>query len=79
MSKHIFQGLADNQPLFDEVKKLLIDQFSLDKLETNLTNVELGEKVRARMQALQGIEDAFRVIAQHRSEKETVEKKNPAR
>lgn len=71
--------LADNPLLFDEVKKCLKKHFSLDGMETTGDNETLGQLVRARVDGLKKLEEAFREIASCATVKPKDEQVNPAR
>lgn len=75
---HILQGLADNQPLFEAVKALLLSKFS-DDIDTTLSNELMGAQVRAKTEGKRAIEKAFYEINQYRSTAKTVDKINPAK
>lgn len=71
--------IADNQLLFDELKACLTKQFSLDALDTTLSNEEIGARVRARLDGLKAVEDAFREIATYKTKTGAEKPQNPAR
>ena len=76
----ILKVLADNPPLLDEVKRVLLEQFTYEsKLHVGMTNEELGEVVRASLVGIKKVEDAFKVVAQYKSEERKPEPLNPAR
>lgn len=82
MDKEILRGLADNPALFDAVKKLLLDKFALDHINTNswdATDEALGQSVRAKLEGKRAVEIAFAEIAAYRSVKPPPQGENPAR
>lgn len=79
MENSVLTILADNKLLFDEVKKTILAEFDLDKLNTSDTNEYLGQVVRARLAGIRKVEEAFRKIEQYKTLLKAEEKKNPAR
>lgn len=61
--KGLLRPLADNPALFEAVKKVITDKFSLDMLHSNMLNETLGQLVRARLEGLKSVEDGFNEIA----------------
>jgi hypothetical protein len=75
----ILKALADNPALLEAVKKLLVDKFSVDTLSVNTSNEILGQAVRARLDGLRVVEEAFKEIAKYKSVPTLPERKNEAR
>lgn len=76
----ILKSIADNQPLFDEVKRVINAHFDKDDARTEgLSDELLGQMYRARLFGKQKLEAAFMEIASHRSRSETKPAKNPGR
>jgi len=71
--------IADNALLFDELKKVFEAQFEPTKLELSLNNEELGERIRARLEAKVVIERAFSKILSYQTPVSKEDAKNPAR
>lgn len=70
---NVLKGLADNEALLAEVHKTYADQFTVD-IESRwvgdaigITNEELGEIIRARLEGLRKVEKATKIIESHRS------------
>lgn len=61
--KTVLALLADNPVLFDTVQRVIKDRFSPDSLSTDMTNEQLGERTRTRIEGIQKVEDGFREIA----------------
>ena len=78
MDKNILKGLADNPALTDAVKECITKYFSVDKLTSDVADIELGQMVRARLVGLQAVNDAFAEIARYKSSATTTAKDNPA-
>jgi len=79
MNNELLKVVADNQALFETLKKFLEDQFALDDFSTNYTNELLGQQVRACLVAKEGIRNAFTQISKYKTIPERPEVKNPAR
>lgn len=81
MDKTILRSLADNQMLFDAVKKLIESKFELAFHEDiyGLEDKKIGELVRAKLTGLKRIADAFDEIATYKSVKSKPIGDNPAR
>ena len=73
----ILKQLADNQNLFDALKKVLEKHFSLDDIQSDTPN--LAEKVRARLDGKELLKTAFKEIASHKTFKKIPLGENPAR
>lgn len=81
MDKEILKGLADNQMLFDAVKKQILGKFDLEKLykDWDATDATIGQSVRSTLTGRKAIEAAFDEIATYKTIKGAPEKQNPAR
>jgi len=79
INKDILSGFANNEPLISAVRKILEEQFNASKLELNLSNEQLGERARARIDGMRRVEEAFRQIARYKTFKPKKEGVNPAR
>jgi len=73
----ILKQIADNQNLFDAVKKTIEKHFSLDDINSDTPN--LAEKVRARLDGKELLKNAFKEISSHKTFKENPIIGNPAR
>lgn len=73
--------LADNPLAFEEVKAVILAQFSLQSLPRfdDMTDQQLGEHVRARLAGQKLVEKAFTEIARHGTTKVSPASENPAR
>ena len=71
--------LADNPPLLDAVKTKIVQQFDTPNLELSLTNEQLGERVRARLDGLRRVEEGFAQIARLKTAENVTTTHNPAR
>ncbi len=79
MSNSILQIIADNKALFDAVEALLEEEFSLDGVSTDLSNEEMGQVVRARVDGIARVRAAFKKIEHFRSVEKKPTTQNPAR
>jgi hypothetical protein len=79
---------ADNPALLEALKRTLLKQFDLDnsklreQINSNtvmLPDKIIGEKVRAQITAVAGIEEGFREILRHRTVAEVKRTPNGAR
>lgn len=75
----ILNLIADNPALTDALKELFRKKFSVDDANTNLDNESLGQVVRARIDGLKKVDDAFSEIEKYRTIKEEPVGENPAR
>jgi hypothetical protein len=66
----LLKSLADNQELFDAVKKVIDARFEIPNIPIDATNEKIGEIVRARMDGRKLVEEAFREIATLKTIKE---------
>lgn len=78
MSENILKTLADNPSLTEAVRACITKYFSVDKLTSDVADIELGQMVRARLVGLQAVNDAFLEIARHKSAPKQEAKDNPA-
>lgn len=76
---NILKGLADNQALFDEVKKLLLEKFDHIPYAEGASDELLGQVTRARLTGRTLVEEAFKEIAKHKSAAPPTERQNGAR
>lgn len=61
----ILSIVADNQMLFDALKKLLLEQFEITgAINDTDTNEILGQQVRSYLEGRKKVEEAFKEIAQ---------------
>lgn len=81
MQEHdnILKILADNQPLLEAVRSKVLEQFSVDLLSWQQPNEILGQQVRARLEGISKVEEAFKQIARLKSVQEKKAVSNPAR
>jgi hypothetical protein len=77
-NKDILRSFADNPALMEEVKRLLLDQFSPNGLKATESDIILGQMVRARLVNIEGVEAVFKKIANCRTINTSVPKDNPA-
>lgn len=77
--KDILKLIANNQMLFDVVQKIILSHFSLDKVSTSMTNENMGAVVRAKIEGVKKVEEAFVEIAKYKLVTPKVGMKNPAR
>lgn len=73
----ILKQLADNQNLFDAVKKVIEKHFSLEDITVDTPN--FTDKIRARLDGKELLKNAFKEIASHKTFKENPIGDNPAR
>ena len=74
---NILSIIADNPSLLEALKEVLEKHFTLDNINTGMTNENMGAMVRARVDGLNNIKSAFREIATHKSFEKIVDKGNP--
>lgn len=78
--KSILTIIADNQILFEELKKVFEDEFNdVEPIELGFSNERLGERVRAKMEGKVSVERAFNKILTYQTPVSKGEIKNPAR
>lgn len=75
----VLKLIADNPALLNALKGLLQKHFSVDTLSTNMTNENMGQLVRSRLDGLEVLERAFKEIERHRTQKDKPLSQNPAR
>lgn len=63
----ILRAIADNPALTSALTKLLEEACTVPFDHTNLTNEQIGERVRAQLVGLQAIKDVFKKIASYKS------------
>lgn len=82
MENPILKLIADNPALLDAVKAVFMKHASLtdeNLIHLNATNELIGERVRGVIYARSLIEDAFKEIAEHKSEPESKTQVNGSR
>ncbi len=79
MNKAVLQGFADNDMLIQAVKDVIETEFTLDLLNTNMTNEAIGQVVRANLDGRSRVESAFAKIALCKSVPVPVDKPNPGK
>lgn len=79
-TENILSILADNPALTDAVKAVLVKQFSTEPVCTpDVTDMVLGQFLRAKMSGMKAIDEAFKEIARYRTTPDKPERQNPAR
>lgn len=85
MEKSILTAIADNPALLEAVRKIVEDEFSFDVDSrwigdsVGISDKDLGEIVRARIEGLKKVGNAFRKIEHYKTVSERDVNKNPAR
>lgn len=79
MTPDILKVIADNPTLLKAVRETVEKHFSLENIDTSLSNTEMGEVVRAKVDGLKMIDAAFKEIERHKSFAEKPKAENPAR
>lgn len=79
----ILKIIADNPALTEALRKVIEDEFevttiTLSKVE-NLSDENLGQAVRAQITGMKAINEAFKKIAQYKTNPERIAERNPAR
>jgi hypothetical protein len=78
----ILKIIADNPALTEALKKVLLDEFSLEEgfnFRSDITDELIGQVTRATLSGRQKIDRAFGEIKKYKTRSEPVEKQNPAR
>lgn len=75
----ILKGIADNPALMEELKKLLLEEFTLNNVEKTTTNEILGQIVRANLTGKDAIERAFSKILEYKTIEPKTRGEMPAR
>lgn len=65
----ILKTLADNPQLLEAVKKTMLSKFEFGQLDSNTSTEKLGEYVKARLQGIKMVEEAFAEIELHKTVK----------
>jgi hypothetical protein len=77
MEKSVLSIIADNKALFDAVKEVFNKQFDVNtkwlSQLPHLSNLEIGELVKAQIIGLKAVEDGFKEIELCKSQREEVE------
>lgn len=71
--------VADNQPLFDTLKATIRGQFAFDSIVPDVSNDILGQRVRARIDGLALVDEAFATIKRCATVPQGKGGQNPAR
>lgn len=79
MDKELLKVIADNPPLMEAVKKVIMVKFSLETLGTNYPNEILGQLTRSRLEGRELVELAFKDIANYKTVEIKPQGANPAR
>ena len=73
LEKEVLRAFADNRNMFTAVHRMLSSQFSTDKfirIELSMSDEQLGQWVRARLEGLHRVEEGFREMEKYRTHKE---------
>lgn len=77
---NILNIVADNESILKALREIFEKHFTLDiNGVTQLDNEGIGQVVRARMDGLKKIEEAFKEIRSYKTVAEEKEQPNPAR
>ena len=80
---NILTIIADNPALFEAVKKAVLGEFDVSTISLlklgGLDDKRLGELVRAQIEGVRAVEEAFRKIGNYKSRSGQPERVNPAR
>ena len=82
---HILKIIADNPMLMEAVKGAIMDEFervnvfSKFQISVTLSNEQLGQATRARLDGIEIVESAFAKMAQYKTQPQNQEVRNPAR
>lgn len=79
MDNSLLTQLADNPALLQAVKAAVQQEFGASPKDLDLSNEELGQRVRAREVGLQAVDRAFTKLLQAKTVDSRVESVNPAR
>ena len=79
MPNEVLKIVADNPALLNALKTVILEQFSLEEVNTNMTNDNIGQLVRSRVEGMRRVEGAFREIEKYKTPKPSGGGKNPAR
>jgi hypothetical protein len=77
----ILKSVADNREIFETLRKLFIDEFTKDEVNTlsGASDELLGQITRARLDGLRKVESVFRQIEAYKTPKPSEPSVNPAR
>ena len=79
MENNILKIIADNPALYEAVWRLVESKFQQNKIKGQMSNEMLGQIVRARIDGLGLVAEAFREIEKYKTLPKQPEIKNPAR
>jgi len=79
MNKDLLRTFADNELLVQAVREVIEDKFFVDALSTEDTNEFLGQRVRARIEGLAKLDEAFTEIASFKTTPSSPKGSNPGR
>ena len=79
MEKNILAQIANNPTLFAALKEVLEKQFSFEGVSNQMTNENIGQVVRSRIDGLILVRNAFAEIERYKSVEEKPPEKMPAR
>lgn len=79
MNKDLITALANNQALLDSLKEVLYSHFKEDEISTDMTNENIGQVTRARVDGRKRLDAAFQEIERHKSFAEKPPTQNPGR
>ena len=71
--------IADNPILFKALKEVVLKQFTFDSISNQMTNENIGQVVRSRIDGKILVEQAFKEIEKHKTLVEKPPEVNPAR
>lgn len=64
---NILKIIADNPALMDALKEVIYKQFNFDNVSNRMTNEEIGEVVRSRIDGKILVDNAFGEIAKYKT------------
>jgi len=79
MDKNILSQIANNPTLFNALKEVIENRWSFDGVSNQMTNENIGQVVRSRIDGLILVRNAFIEIERYKSVEEKPLEKMPAR
>lgn len=76
---NILTVLADNPLLMEAVRDLIERQFAVDDLKTDMSDADIGQRVRARLEGMKKVTAALKEIETYKTTAIQKRTENPAR
>jgi len=75
----ILKTIADNPQLLQALKEIISKPFYVEEIKSDMSNEQIGQLTRSRIDGLRKVEEGFREIEKYKTLQTEVTMLNPAR